>query len=53
MNMSIQVLEIVRVVDEQDGQRTAQHISFFFTDINEHINNLKEEQPARVYISID
>lgn len=46
-------LELVKVVDEQDGQRTAQHISFFFTDISEHINDLKEEQPARVYISID
>lgn len=44
-------LEIIKVISEQDGRRSAAHISIFFKDINDAINDLKEEQPAQIYIS--
>ncbi|MCA9348596.1 peptidylprolyl isomerase [Candidatus Saccharibacteria bacterium] len=46
-------LEIVKVLDVQEDRRTAAHISIFFTDISDRINDLKEEQPAKIYISLD
>ena len=45
-------LEIFRLMDKKSGGRVqAAHILFNFKDIDAQINDLKEEQPARVYIT--
>ncbi|MEM6998138.1 MAG: peptidylprolyl isomerase [Patescibacteria group bacterium] len=47
-------LEIVKVLsDEGDGKRRAAHIAFLFGDITPALNDLKDEQPARVYLNTD
>lgn len=47
-------LEIVKVLSDEGGdKRRAAHMSFFFSDITPRLNDLKEEQPARLYLSTD
>lgn len=46
-------LEIIKVLGESDGKRTAAHITILFEDITGYINDLKEEQPARIYINVE
>lgn len=45
-------LEIFRLLELQDGKAKAAHIVFNFKDINEYLNNLKDEQPTRTYITM-
>lgn len=45
-------LEIFKVLERSGGKVEAAHILLNFKDIDETINDLKEEQPTRVYISL-
>jgi parvulin-like peptidyl-prolyl isomerase len=46
-------LEIVKVLEKKDDKVRAAHILFNFKQIDSTLNNLKEKQPARVYIPVD
>ncbi len=45
-------LEIVKNIEVNGEKVRGAHILFDFKDINDYINDLKEQQPARVYIGI-
>lgn len=45
-------LEIFRLTELQEDKAKAAHIVFNFKDINEYINNLKDKQPTRTYITM-
>jgi len=46
-------LEIFLVTERKDNKVEAAHIQFNFKDISGPINDLKEESPARQYITFD
>jgi parvulin-like peptidyl-prolyl isomerase len=46
-------LEIFKLLDKKNGKIQASHILFNFKDIEDTLNNKKEEQPARVYITLN
>lgn len=46
-------LEIVKVLDISGDKRQAAHISFYFADIEDQVNDLKQQQPTTVYINVD
>lgn len=45
-------LEIVKTLEKNQDRVRGAHILFNFQDINAYINDLKERQPARTYISL-
>lgn len=45
-------LQIVKVLEKKDDQVKGAHILFNFKDVENFINDLKAEQPARIYISL-
>lgn len=45
-------LEIFKMLENKDGKVKAAHIVINFKDINDFINNEKEETPTRVYIKL-
>lgn len=45
-------LEIVKVLSKDEGNLEGAHILFNFRDISEYVNDLKEKQPARIYVSL-
>lgn len=44
-------LEIVKNIDQKDDKIRAAHIVFNFKDLNEYLDSIKDERPARTYIS--
>lgn len=45
-------LEIVKNVDQQGEKVKAAHIVFNFKDINQYLSEIKDQKPARSYISL-
>lgn len=46
-------LEIVKVLDRKNGKVEGAHIVFNFESLDSYINDLKDEQAARVYIGVE
>ena len=46
-------LEIFKLLDKKQDKVQAAHILFNFKDINDTLNDKKEEQPVTVYITLD
>lgn len=46
-------LEIVKTINKNDDKVEGAHIVFNFKNLENHINDLKDKQAARVYITID
>lgn len=45
-------LEIVKVNSEENGKILGAHILFNFKDISQYINDIKEKQPTKTYVSL-
>ncbi len=45
-------LEIIKNIETKGNQIRAAHIYFGFKDANQYVNDLKEQQPTRAYISL-
>lgn len=45
-------LEIFKLLDKKDNKVEAAHILFNFKDISDHLNDLKEAQPTRAYVTL-
>jgi len=44
-------LEILKNIEQKDGKIKAAHIVFNFKDINDYLGAIKDERPARTYVS--
>lgn len=44
-------LEILKNIEEKDGKIKAAHIVFNFKDINEYLGEVKDQKPARTYVT--
>ena len=45
-------LEIVKANSEENGKVLGAHILFNFKDISEYVNDLKEKQPTKTYVTL-